>query len=590
MPVPHAPVATAPARVEHREQRLSKKHWGLLLLAGWLFQAGLRAWLGRGASVPLANPDETAYLIAARVLAGGAGANLGHSTLYPVGYPLLISPVFWFTKNPVTAYHGVVLVNSLVSALLMPLSYVACRRLGLTSRPLAYGVAMVTALLPAGLFYSEYAMSDAIFPVLVLAWLLTTHSWLIATTERDRYLAAAGSALLTGYAYAVHSRGAVLVAGYLGVLVIMVLWRRHRGSAILAGSIVVGCCALAFTLNRLLESQIYPQGPRSMTAEVAARLGTMRGIILVLEMATGQMWRLSLDSWGVAALGMAAVVVAIARSRQYQPLAVDTRIIACLALAITLAIAITTPAALPADQPQQWASGRYLDCMIVTFFLPGMVVLLRAGRQRLLIYALCVAPPTMIAAIIVDAYATSSVPTLGFGAAFNFGEPAFLTGNWTQANVALATAVALGLLAVWVAVAALLPSARVWVLLVGLTAVSVTADVQMTDHITNANQQIARATEVQPLAGLRPGQQLAISTALGWQLQTPQMYEMSWTGQVFFTPVTQSPPAGVTEVEVPWLNGQSEQASWPTAPPGWHIADGSATAGWVVWETGTPAR
>jgi hypothetical protein len=586
MPVPHAPVIAAPSRIEHREQRLSKKRWGLLLLAGWLFQAGLRAWLGHGASVPLANPDETAYLIAARVLAGGAGANLGHSTLYPVGYPLLISPVFWFTKNPVTAYHGVVLINSLVSALLMPLAYVACRRLGLTSRPLAYGVAMVTALLPAGLFYSEYAMADAIFPVLVLAWLLTTHSLLIATTQRDRYLAAAGSALLTGYSYAVHSRGAVLVAGYLGVLVIMVFWRRHRGSAFLAGGILVTCCAVAFTLNRLLESQIYPQGPRSMSAEVAARLGTLRGIILVLEMATGQMWRLSLDSWGVAALGMAAVVVAIARSRT----PADARIIASLAVAITLAIAITTPAALPADQPQQWASGRYLDCMIVTFFLPGMVVLLRAGRRRLLIYAACVAPPTMIAAIIVDAYATSSVPTLGFGAAFNFGEPAFLTGNWTQANVALATAVALGLFAAAVAVAALLPRARVWVLLAGLTAVSVAADVQMTDHITNANQQLARATEVQPLASLRPGEKIAISTALGWQLQTPQMYEMSWNGQVFFNPTTQAPPAGVTVAEVPWLAGQSEQASWPTAPQGWHIADGSATAGWVVWETGTPAR
>jgi hypothetical protein len=574
-----------PLRVARPRPALSRNRWALLLLAGWLFQAGLRAWLARGNTVPLANPDETAYLIAARVLAGGPGANLGHSTLYPAGYPLLISPVFWFTENPATAYHAVLLLNALISALLMPLAYVACRRLGLTSRPLAYGVAMVTALLPDGLIYSEFALTDAIFTVLVLAWLLTTHSWLTASTTRGKYLAAGGSALLTGYAYSVHSRGMVMVAGYFGVLLIMVLRPRFRASAVLAGSLLVVCGGISYALNRLLRSAIYPQGPRSMSAEVEARLGDLHGIVLVLEMATGQMWRFTLDSWGVAALGMAAVVVAIVRSRT----PADARIIAGLAVAVTLAIAITTPAALPADQPQQWASGRYLDCMIVTFFLPGMVVLLRGSRRRMLVYAACVAPPTIVAGLIVDAYAGSSLSTLGFGSAINFGEPAFLTQNWTQANVALATAVALGLLAVFVAIAALLPGARALALLAGLAAVSVTADVQMTSGIVKTNESLARTTELTPLAGLKQGEQIGISTALGWQLWIPQAYELSWPGEVFFTPSAQPPPRGVTVVEVPWIAGQTEQETWPNAPHGWHITGASQLAGWAVWQAPTPA-
>ena len=73
---------------------------------------------------------------------------------------------------------------------------------------------MVTALLPDALFYSEYAMTDAIFPVLVLGWLLTVHGWLTATSPQARYAAAVGSALLAGYAYTVHSRGLVMVAVY----------------------------------------------------------------------------------------------------------------------------------------------------------------------------------------------------------------------------------------------------------------------------------------------------------------------------------------------------------------------------------------
>ena len=56
--------------------------------------------------------------------------------------------MFWFTHNPITAYRAVLLgINAPVSALVLPLGYVACHRLGL-ERPMAFGVAMVAALLP----------------------------------------------------------------------------------------------------------------------------------------------------------------------------------------------------------------------------------------------------------------------------------------------------------------------------------------------------------------------------------------------------------------------------------------------------------
>jgi len=61
----------------------------------------------------------------------------------------------------------------------MPLAYVT----GPAARAGPHGclpVAMLTALLPAGLFYSEYVLTDAIYPVLVLGWLLAVHSWLTA--------------------------------------------------------------------------------------------------------------------------------------------------------------------------------------------------------------------------------------------------------------------------------------------------------------------------------------------------------------------------------------------------------------------------
>jgi hypothetical protein len=100
-----------------------RRNWlfALLLAAGWPGQAALRAWFSRAQALPLDNPDETAYLIAARVLGGGLSADLSgvmpyHATLYRGGYPLLITPVYWFTSSPAAVYHAVLLINAAVSA------------------------------------------------------------------------------------------------------------------------------------------------------------------------------------------------------------------------------------------------------------------------------------------------------------------------------------------------------------------------------------------------------------------------------------------------------------------------------------------
>src|SRR5258708_32303551 len=87
-----------------------------LLVAGWLVQAALRAWFSRMQVVPLASPDEAAYLEAARILAGGTGSNFANGTLYQGGYPLLLTPGYWFTRNSVIAYHPALVSNALVGA------------------------------------------------------------------------------------------------------------------------------------------------------------------------------------------------------------------------------------------------------------------------------------------------------------------------------------------------------------------------------------------------------------------------------------------------------------------------------------------
>ena len=250
-------------------------------------------------------------------------------------------------------------------------------------------------------------------------------------------------------------------------------------------------------------------------------------------------------------------------------------------------MAVTSPAALPPTQPQAWASGRYLDGLVVAFFLAGAVVLLRAAPRRVLIAAACVVPPTLLAALVVSVYAGSSVPTSGFGAAFVFAEPAVLTQNWTQASVLLATAVAFVLLAGAVVVSR-------WgrrghgVLLAGLGAVSLVATLQMTSHISQASTpaQERNITAIVTGTGLRPGQHLAIGTGLSWVTWMPQAYEVWWAPLQFFHPWSQGPPPGATVVEVAWAAGQPVAATWPHAPATWRVVLTDRVDGWVAWRQG----
>ena len=597
-----AEAAVWPATERHASRRQAWR-WALLVAAGWAVQLGLRVWLSRGQTVPLANPDESAYLIAARVLAGGPPTDFSDSTLYQGGYPLLITPVFWFTQNPVTVYHAVLVINAAVSAGLMPLAYLAGRRLGL-GRLAAYLVAAVTALLPAGVFYAEYAMTDAIYPVLVLAWLLATHSWLTARSVRGQYAAAAGSALLAGYGYAVHSRGTVIVVGYVAVG-ILIFWRRlaRRGTVAVAALALAAAGTASWALDRYLTSAMYPEGTRDLTAQMKTALHTVHGAINVLEMAAGQMWRLVLDSWGLAGIGLVAATAAIV----YRGTRIDLRIMAALGVAVTVVTASTVPAALPPDQSQTWASGRYLDGMIVVFFLVGAVVLLRARARTILGCAAGAAALTVLAVVVVAAYAGPSLPTDGFGYAFNFAEAAVLTQDWTGASVWVATAVTLGLLALWV-LAAL--AARRWhavILarvvrvsgllrvagLVGLAAVSVAAVTQMTSQVsrTATAAQVSDTTGFVAASALTPGDRIAVAFNVGLQprpfdvsfeLWAPQAFEVWWTELEFFD-ITQAPPGRVNVVEAGWPPGQPARASWPLAPAGWRIVASSQAGGWVTW-------
>jgi hypothetical protein len=115
-------------------------------------------------------------------------------------------------------------------------------------------------------------MTDAIFPVITQAWLLTVHSWLTARSQRAGYAAAVGSALLTGFAYAVHSRGLVMLIGFVAVG-ILIGWRRPAARRTVAAAALTALLAVGagWELRRRRPHRRGRRYGRGLRGRVAAR-------------------------------------------------------------------------------------------------------------------------------------------------------------------------------------------------------------------------------------------------------------------------------------------------------------------------------
>ncbi|NUW31316.1 hypothetical protein HTZ77_07750 [Nonomuraea sp. SMC257] len=381
-PVARTAPTSPPVRRAVRQTARGRSRWlGWALAGGWLAQVLLRLWLYRYHTGPVANPDETGYLVAARWLAGGAGADLTGSTFYQGGYALLLVPAYWVTSDPVMVYRLVAGIGSMAAATAFPLAYVVLRRLAVGRRE-AVALAFVAGLSPALLLFSGLALADAVLPTLLLAWLLATHD--LARTGSPRAGAAAGA--LAGFATAVHLRGTVILAAYaLTVVALLVVRRPARGAGrrlpLRAGAVALGVAgavaAAGAALNRALAAAVYPGGARDLSGMLAERLTGLDGQAWALSGATGQLWYLIVSTWGLAGVGLAAAAVQLVR--RDGPFA--RRVLAGTLLAVTLGVAYASSAALPDEhRVGNYVYGRYLACVAVVWTLVGLAVLSRAVR------------------------------------------------------------------------------------------------------------------------------------------------------------------------------------------------------------------
>src|SRR4029079_13051990 len=105
-----------------------------------------------------------------------------------------------------------------------------------------------------------------------------------------------------------------MVAG-LAAMGVLLGWRQAAARlSVLVAALTAGVVTAAgWALNHHISLLAYPVGRRVLCCEIRQRLDSVIGIIHVLEMAAGQLWRVVLDSWGIAGIGLVAALLVIVR-------------------------------------------------------------------------------------------------------------------------------------------------------------------------------------------------------------------------------------------------------------------------------------
>ncbi|MBB4948709.1 hypothetical protein F4556_004244 [Kitasatospora gansuensis] len=567
----------------------------LALVAGYVAQVLFRLSLVRGQDYPVVNPDEHMYLVIARMLAGRSTTEIPGNEVIPAGYSLLISPALRITDDPELAYHLIMGINALLSCLVLPLGYLAMRRLAMP-RPLAYLFATAAVLMPPVVFYSQYAMADTPLPALVLAWLIGVHGLLSEGSTRRRigYGLLAGTA--AGYCLLTHDRGGVIVAlTALVLLVVLVLGWAPRVATALA---LVMMGALFYSkqlMTSWLLANIDGAHPSKVGNAVFDSLGDSALLRRTVMRMLGHLWYFVTSSWGLGALAAVVCVLAVFTSRFSKA----DRVVAFLMVSLMCGIALAAAAGLPDDHRiDTIVYARYLSPLVPVFFLVGAVVLYRTRKRKHLVLLAGSAALLMVTlALLVNRLAGREFKKSWF-ILWGMPDSTFLGSlwgdDWDGFHLMDTTAVALLVFGLVVAVRLLAGSRRALPVTgaigVVLACFAAFATVSVTDHITKPNTagRYGDATGFLEDAGIKPGDKVVMDNQVRWEIQVT-LPSQQIEGRVWNRDLVRkdTPPADATvAVLALWVKGETPDKSWRNAPAGWHVDRHVAEKNYVVWRRG----
>ncbi|MFJ6770301.1 hypothetical protein ACIQOV_04875, partial [Kitasatospora sp. NPDC091257] len=552
-----------------------------VLLAGYLAELLFRLVLVRSMSFPSVHPDEDSYLALARVLAGGSATEIPVGVVVPGGYPLLISPALRLADDPATAYHLVMGVNAAVNALVFPLAYVALRRLGLNRRR-SYAFGAATALLPPVVFYSQFVMTDAVLPVLVLAWLLCLHGWLADGPLRRRTWHAVGAGASAGCAMAVHDRGGVVVALTAAVLLGVLLLRRAPWRATAPGLAALGLGVLgAELLSAWLHAQ-FTVPDSDVGGSLWKGLTDPAITLQTLARAAGQVWYFIASTWGIGGLAVVACLGAVFDRRPPRAL----RITGGVLVALLFGTALAASAALPLDgRVDDWVYARYTSYLVPAAFVAGVAVLAGYGRRALVRTAAVAAGLVLLLAGVVALEAGERLHTSMF-IPWTLPDVSFLAADWGRIDLPRTCAAVVFALGTAVLVRNSGGRRVLGALGVSLALFAAFATSTITAQVArpHAVGREGLATGFTRASGITADDNVVFAWDVDWSLRAAQTFEV-YRGRVWFRdPRWQPVPAEANVMVLPLPGaGRPPEAYWPGHPADWYVERFDAGQNWAVW-------
>ena len=274
---------------------------GLVIAVHVALMAPLRA--------PVIHPDELGYVQNARYLARGG---LRPTTEYYPGYSLLLVPLWWLSRDPLTVWRGALIVNAALAGLSAVLAWRLLARLAPDLDTRARGlVVTATIAYPALLLFGDFSMSETAFATAFLGAALLAARAFAVTSDGGR--AATGRAwpawgalgVGCGLLALVHPRGyAVSIAAALvGVAVLAPRGRRAVASlAALAAGLLGG-----FVVTRVLVTTLKDPASRFSAYSpggILSRAASVHGLLNLLSEAGGQLFYLSVATLGLVPFGL----------------------------------------------------------------------------------------------------------------------------------------------------------------------------------------------------------------------------------------------------------------------------------------------
>ena len=543
-----------------------------------------RLWLVRNTAALTVRVDEDGYLLVARALTGGPGGLTSENPLFRhVGYPLLLSPIYWFTQDSLSVYKGVLILNAAVNSLTLPLAYLAARRVFELSRFLSGATAVVVASIPAVVFYGEFAMTDSVMSPLMLAWLLTMHATVTATSPRRQARLALWCGLFVAALWLVHVRSVVIVVVHLAVFAVLALRRRVTRWAAVASCVgLVASVFVDFAVRALINGQIV-MGGNSPSSTLATRLFTPFGLVHTVNWTIGQVWYLTVSTLGLAAIGGAA---AVAWLRRREPDSTGRTVVLSALMAVTLGIAFFSAATLPdTERINLYAYARYVAFTAPLWIVIAVAALAEANSQ-LTERAVRVVRLVGAAAVILlgSAYVVVSYSgRLRTDTFFPFDAPeaSALTNSWGRMRLAAVTAVVLFAL-VCLGIALAIRRTR----LVALGAILLLSVAGMPTITANAAAPMAKEFSpgvwLERDAGVTTDDTVAQDRGIIWWVQANVQWEVHWAPVERFDSATSLPPADATVVVAPW-RAINARPDWDGTRYGWRLIKVDDKGGVAIW-------